>query len=94
MKCSNCGRIFSYEKFYGICPKCGMYNRRQEDMEGDQPKDAVQEEKPKDAFQGENPMYTFVEDGRASEEKTLEDPPENPPENPQSGSASLLSARY
>ena len=26
-KCFNCGKSFDYEKYYGICPKCGAYNR-------------------------------------------------------------------
>ena len=26
-KCINCGKIFDYEKYYGICPKCSTYNR-------------------------------------------------------------------
>lgn len=26
-KCYNCGKIFDYEKYYGICPKCSAYNR-------------------------------------------------------------------
>ena len=25
MKCSNCGKNFDYEKYYGICPKCGSF---------------------------------------------------------------------
>ena len=27
MKCFKCGRNFDYEKYYGICPKCGCYNK-------------------------------------------------------------------
>lgn len=26
MKCLNCGKRFDYEKYYGICPKCGSFN--------------------------------------------------------------------
>ncbi len=26
--CSRCGKIFDYEKYYGICPKCAAYNKR------------------------------------------------------------------
>lgn len=26
-KCFSCGKSFDYEKYYGICPKCGAYNR-------------------------------------------------------------------
>lgn len=28
-KCFNCGKNFEYEKYYGICPKCGSYNREE-----------------------------------------------------------------
>lgn len=27
MKCFNCGKNFDYEKYYGICPKCGCFNK-------------------------------------------------------------------
>lgn len=27
MKCLSCGKNFDYEKYYGICPKCGTYNK-------------------------------------------------------------------
>ncbi len=27
MKCFNCGKNFDYEKYYGICPKCGSFNK-------------------------------------------------------------------
>ena len=27
MKCLSCGKQFDYEKYYGICPKCGTYNK-------------------------------------------------------------------
>jgi hypothetical protein len=27
VKCSSCGKRFDYDKYYGICPKCGSYNR-------------------------------------------------------------------
>lgn len=27
-ECSSCKKIFDYEKYYGICPKCGTYNPR------------------------------------------------------------------
>ena len=26
--CSRCGKVFDYEKYYGICPKCAAYNKR------------------------------------------------------------------
>lgn len=26
-RCGHCGKIFDYEKYYGICPKCSAYNR-------------------------------------------------------------------
>ena len=25
--CSNCGKLYDYEKYNGICPKCARYNR-------------------------------------------------------------------
>lgn len=30
MKCYNCGKNFEYETYYGICPKCGCYNKPEE----------------------------------------------------------------
>jgi len=27
ISCSECKKLYSYEKYYGICPKCGRYNR-------------------------------------------------------------------
>ena len=27
MRCSSCGKKFDYEKYYGICPKCGCFNK-------------------------------------------------------------------
>lgn len=30
MKCSSCGKNFDYEKYYGICPKCGTFQRQEE----------------------------------------------------------------
>ena len=27
IKCSNCKKNFDMEKYYGICPKCGAFNR-------------------------------------------------------------------
>lgn len=29
MKCYSCGKNFDYEKYYGICPKCGCYNKKE-----------------------------------------------------------------
>ncbi len=29
MRCYNCNKNFDYEKYYGICPKCGCFNRRE-----------------------------------------------------------------
>ncbi|MCI8418189.1 MAG: hypothetical protein HFI33_11975 [Lachnospiraceae bacterium] len=29
MRCFKCGKNFDYEKYYGICPKCGCYNKRE-----------------------------------------------------------------
>lgn len=28
IKCSSCHKKFNYEKTYGICPRCGVYNRK------------------------------------------------------------------
>ncbi len=28
MRCYNCKKNFDYEKYYGICPKCGCFNRK------------------------------------------------------------------
>lgn len=30
MKCNNCGKEFDYDKFFGVCPSCGDYNKRQD----------------------------------------------------------------
>ncbi len=27
IKCSKCGKLYDYEKYNGICPKCARYNR-------------------------------------------------------------------
>lgn len=29
MRCYNCHKNFDYDKYYGICPKCGSFNRRE-----------------------------------------------------------------
>ena len=36
MKCRKCGKNFDYEKYYGICPKCGSYNREDEEEQAQQ----------------------------------------------------------
>ena len=33
MKCFKCGKNFDYEKYYGICPKCGCYNKQETPQE-------------------------------------------------------------
>lgn len=33
MKCFNCGKNFDYEKYYGICPKCGSFNKEETPQE-------------------------------------------------------------
>lgn len=45
MKCRNCGKVFDYEKYYGICPKCGTFNRKNEEpgAEGRQGKDPYED---------------------------------------------------
>ncbi|MGN0506087.1 MAG: hypothetical protein ACI4FZ_05960 [Lachnospiraceae bacterium] len=27
IKCTKCGKMYDDEKYYGICPKCGRYNK-------------------------------------------------------------------
>ena len=29
IKCTKCGKMYDEEKYYGICPKCGRYNREE-----------------------------------------------------------------
>lgn len=29
MRCYNCGKNFDYDKYYGICPKCGSFNKKE-----------------------------------------------------------------
>ena len=29
IKCVKCGKMYDEEKYYGICPKCGRYNREE-----------------------------------------------------------------
>lgn len=29
MRCYNCRKNFDYEKYYGICPKCGCFNKKE-----------------------------------------------------------------
>lgn len=33
MRCYNCHKNFDYDKYYGICPKCGCFNRRETQAE-------------------------------------------------------------
>ncbi len=33
MKCFSCGKKFDYEKYYGICPKCGCFNKTETSQE-------------------------------------------------------------
>ena len=33
MRCSGCGKKFNYEKYYGICPKCGCFNKNETTQE-------------------------------------------------------------
>ena len=28
MKCNNCGKEFEYDKYFGVCPNCGDYNKK------------------------------------------------------------------
>ena len=72
MKCKNCGKIFDYEKYYGICPKCGTFQRQekpQQEPEEEQPADTPFEE----AGADQN-IYTYVEDGPAAPKAKPEKP--------------------
>ena len=42
MKCFSCGKNFDYEKYYGICPKCGCYNKKT--VESENPQHAYKEQ--------------------------------------------------
>lgn len=33
MRCFNCHKNFDYEKYYGICPKCGSFNKKEGQQE-------------------------------------------------------------
>lgn len=33
MECFNCHKKFDYEKYYGICPKCGCFNKKESQQE-------------------------------------------------------------
>ena len=35
IQCGKCGKMYDYDKYSGICPKCARYNRldSREDME-------------------------------------------------------------
>lgn len=43
MKCFNCGKTFDYEKYYGICPRCGCFNKQET-------KEEIHQELPGKAF--------------------------------------------
>lgn len=51
IKCSNCHKSFDYEKYYGLCPKCGTYNAK--------PREEVHEELHR--FYGEEEIASHVE---------------------------------
>lgn len=42
-ECSSCKKIFDYEKYYGICPKCGTYNPRTSSQQNIRPQEVSQE---------------------------------------------------
>lgn len=35
VKCSHCKKSFDYENYYGLCPKCGTYNKKMVDSTAD-----------------------------------------------------------
>ena len=70
MKCKNCGKIFDDEKYYGICPKCGTFQKQEK------PQQAEETEKVSFGASGtDQSIYTYVEDGTA-------EPKAKPEKNP------------
>lgn len=71
MKCLSCGKIFDYDKYYGICPKCGTYNKpnaqadagTQADLwfNGENPYKDVQEQQPEAAEPVRTGTYDYAE---------------------------------
>ena len=64
MKCKNCGKIFDYEKYYGICPKCGTFQKQ--DNPQQEPETEERVDLGFDAAGTDRDIYTYVEDGTAA----------------------------
>lgn len=66
MKCFNCGKNFDYEKYYGICPKCGSFNKTETARE--------QHQRYHDAYDGgyQHSEHTFS--GYEEQESVYEEP--------------------
>ena len=64
MKCKNCGKIFDYEKYYGICPKCGTFQKQ--DNPQQEPETEERADLGFDPADTDRDIYTYVEDGTAA----------------------------
>ena len=53
MRCYNCHKNFDYEKYYGICPKCGCFNQKE-----------TREERHEDLHDRVGDSYTHSEERR------------------------------
>lgn len=52
MRCFNCNKNFDYDKYYGICPKCGCYNKKESSQEQQQQYENTGYEKKKSPKKG------------------------------------------
>ena len=64
MKCKNCGKIFDYEKYYGICPKCGTFQKPENPQQEPETEERV--DLGFDPADTDRDIYTYVEDGNAA----------------------------
>ena len=64
MKCKNCGKLFDYEKYYGICPKCGTFQKPENPQQEPETEERV--DLGFDAAGTDRDIYTYVEDGNAA----------------------------
>lgn len=66
MKCFNCGKNFDYEKYYGICPKCGCFNKTETAEE--------QHQRYHDAYDGGYQHSEHTYSGYEEQESVYEEP--------------------